>query len=248
MPFWDDNIWASIETDNPRTLDNIRNPYFNHNKITTESSLLNDLVSESIQMAGLEFWYIRRELPNLDRIFGEDSTNSFTDYFKVSMYLQSYNGWQGQQDFYSKFGISVTDEIDLVVQPEMFKYQTKGNIPRPGDLIMWDRRSVSSQPSLFEIIWVEADDPFHPNGTLPMRRITAQKFAYSREDMQLINRSVDVQDPEGTDIPEDILDELLQLHTHGDIDVPDYAESDQIESEGAVLTVFDENDPFGANY
>lgn len=247
MPLWNTNTWSSIETDDQRSLDNIRNPYFNHNSVLSESNLLNDLVSESIQMSGLEFWYIKRELPNLDRVFGEDSTNKFTDYYKVNMYLQSYNGWQGQQDFYSKFGITVSDEIDLIIQPDMFAHQTNGFMARPGDLVMWDRRAASGQPSLFEIIWVEADDPFHPNGTLPFRRITAQKFAYSREDMPLINQSI-IPDPNGTDIPSDILDELIQMSTHGDIDRPDYAESTQIAAEGNALLVFDEDDPFGANY
>lgn len=247
MPLWSNVTWASIDQDDPRSLDHIRNPYFNHNSVTSESDLLNDLVAESIQMAGLEFWYIKRELPNLDRIFGEDSTNKFTDYYKVNMYLQSYNGWQGQQDFYSKFGIAVNDEVDLIVQPTMFAHQTNGMHPRPGDLILWDRNSASGQPALFEIIWVEPDDPFHPNGTLPFRRISCQKFAYSREEMPLINQSINA-DPNGTDIPADILDELIQLDTHGDIDRPDYAENNQIQSEGDVLTVFDEDDPFKANY
>lgn len=247
MPLWNSVEWASIDSDDPRSLNNIRNPYFNHNKILSESDLLNDLVSESIQMSGLEFWYIKRELQNLDRIFGEDSTNRFTDYYKVVMYLQSYNGWQGQQDFYSKFGISVNDEVDLIVQPTMFAHQTNGFFPRPGDLILWDRKSAAGQPSLFEIIWVEPDDPFHPNGTLPFRRITAQKFAYSREDMDLLNQST-IPDQSGTDIPADILDELIQMDARADISVPSMGESTQIQAEGDALTVFDEDDPFKARY
>lgn len=247
MPLWNSVQWASLETDDPRSLDHIRNPYFNHNSVRSESDLLNDLVSESIQMSGLEFWYIKRETANVDMIFGEDPTNEFKDYFKVNMYLQSHNGWQGQQDFYSKFGLTVTDEIDLVVQPDMFAHQTNGLWVRPGDLILWDRRSSAGQPTIFEIIWVEADDPFHPLGTLPFRRITAQKWGYSREKLPLVNQS-QIPDPAGTDIPPEILDELIILDTLSNTEVPPTSESDQIQQEGSALTVFDEDDPFKASF
>lgn len=247
MPLWNNIQWASVEADDPRSLDNIRNPHFNHFTVQTEKDLLNDIVAESIQFSGLEFYYIKREIVNLDRIFGEDTTNTFGDYWKVAMYLESYNGWQGQQDFYSKFGVSVADEVDLVIQPELFAYQTGGYFPKPGDLIMWERQSQTKQPTLFEIIWVEADNPFHPNGTLPMRRITAQKFAASREKMPLINKST-VPDPNGTDMPADILDELIQLEMTADIDTVQFGESDQIQSEADQIVVFDESDPFKADY
>lgn len=247
MPLWDNIQWASIDADDPRSMDHIRNPHFNHNKVQTEKDLLNDMVAESIQFSGLEFYYIKRETPNIDRLFGEDTTNTFTDYWKVAMYLESYNGWQGQQDFYSKFGVTVSDEIDLVVQPDLFAHQTGGFFPRPGDLIYWGRESQAGQPSVFEIIWVEPDNPFHPNGTLPMRRITAQKFAYSREKMPLVNQST-IPDPEGTDLPLEILDEFIQLETIADTTEPQYAETNQIQAEADAIVVFDEDDPFKADY
>jgi hypothetical protein len=247
MALWNNIQWASVEVDDPRSLDNIRNPHFNHFTVQTEKDLLNDIVAESIQFSGLEFYYIKREIVNLDRIFGEDTSNTFGDYWKVAMYLESYQGWQGQQDFYSKFGVSVADEVDLVIQPDLFAYQTGGFFPRPGDLIMWERQSQVKQPTLFEIIWVEADNPFHPNGTLPMRRITAQKFVASREKMPLINKST-VPDPNGTEMPADILDELIQLEMVADIDRVPFGETDQIQAEGDGITVFDEEDPFRADY
>lgn len=247
MALWNEVKWASIEEDDKRSLDHVRNPFFNHFHVQSEKELLNDLTAESVQFSGLEFYYIKREIANLDRMFGEDPNNTFTDYWKVAMYMSSFNGWQGQGDFYGKFGVNVTDEIDLVIQPELFAYQTNGYFPKPGDLIMWERGSWVKQPSVFEIIWVEADDPFHPNGTLPMRRITAQKFAYSREKMPLVNKS-NIPDPEGTDMPDYILDELIQLDTVGDIDIVQYGETDQIQTESDAFTVFDEDDPFKANY
>ncbi|MNV15307.1 Virus neck protein [compost metagenome] len=247
MALWNNIQWASVESDDPRSLENIRNPHFNHFTVQTEKDLLNDIIAESIQFSGLEFYYIKREIVNLDRIFGEDTTNTFGDYWKVAMYLESYQGWQGQQDFYSKFGVSVADEVDLVIQPDLFAYQTGGYFPKPGDLIMWERQSQTKQPTLFEIIWVEADNPFHPNGTLPMRRITAQKFVASREKMPLINKST-VPDPNGTDLPADILDELIQLEMIADIDLVQFGETDQIQAEADQIVVFDEEDPFRADY
>lgn len=247
MALWNNVQWASVESDDPRSLDHIRNPFFSHHNVASEKDLLNDIVAESIQFSGLEFYYIKRDIVNLDRIFGESTENKFSDYWKVAMYLQSHNGWQGQQDFYSKFGVTVADEVDLIVQPDLFAYQTNGFFPRPGDLILWERQSQVNQPTLFEIIWVEPDDPFHPNGTLPMRKISAQKFVYSREKITLDNKSP-VPDPSGTDMPLDILDQMIQLDTVGDIDINQFGETQQIQTEGDKFVVFDESDPFKADY
>lgn len=244
MPLWNNVQYATLEPDDKRSLEHVRNPYFNFFEINSEQDLLNSIVAESVQFSGVEFYYIKRETPNLDTIFGEDPTNIFTKFWKIAAYIETYEGWQGQADFYTKFGMVVNDEASVIVQPDLFAHQTNGYSPTSGDLLYWPQKTAKSDYVLFEIIWVEPDNPFHPNGTLPFRRMNIQKFAYSNEKMELVNDS-QIAD---TDIPPDILDELIELTDRGDVSEPPYKEADQIQTEGDAITVFDENDPFGARF
>lgn len=246
MPLWNTVEYATITPDDERSLEHIRNPHFNFYAIKSEQDLLNSMVAEAVQFGGMEFYYIKRETPNLDLIFGEDPSNIFSKFWKISAYIETYEGWNGQNDFYSKFGISVNDEATVIVQPDLFTHQTNGlESPRAGDLLYWPQKTAKAEYTLFEIIWVEPDNPFLPNGTLPFRKLNIQKFAYSNEKLELAN---DSQIPDDTDLPFDILDELIELGDRGDINDPPYAESDQTQAEGDQITVFDEDDPFGARF
>jgi hypothetical protein len=96
------------------------------------------------------------------------------------MYLQSYKGFEGT-DIISQFGIEIKDKVTLVFARKRFSEEVTINDttitrPREGDLIYFP-----ASKSLFEINFVEHENPFYPLGKLYSYYITAELFTYSYE-------------------------------------------------------------------
>ena len=111
------------------------NSYFTRQ--TSERNVVEDLTIESIKIHGLDMVYIPRTLVNEDTIFGEDTLSKFTEGNYIEMYLESVDGFGGDGDFYSKFGLEIRDTVSLVVSKKRFE-QVMSNVttkPREGDLI-----------------------------------------------------------------------------------------------------------------
>jgi len=154
------------------------NPYFYNN--TNEQNLVEDITVEIIKATGQDCLYVPREYLNIDKIFGEDPGSSFTKTYTIEMYLQSFKGFDGT-DIITQFGIEIKDKVSLVFARRRFKEEvTNKNItitrPREGDLIYFP-----TSKSLFEINFVEHENPFYPLGKLYSYMITAELFTYSYE-------------------------------------------------------------------
>lgn len=182
MTTYDSNLFAKLSNDtgyNKTNENSILNPYVNFNNFQNAQTLQDTLVAESIQMRGIECFYLPRQFVKPDVIFGEDVLSKFTKAFKFAAYLNSFEGYTGMNTFFSKFGMTVNDEITLSINPNLFKYQCEGKEPIEGDLIYFKMDN-----SLFEITWVEPYDPFYQVGTNSIRRISAQKWQYSGEEIK----------------------------------------------------------------
>ena len=157
-----------------------KNPYFLDN--TSEQRLVEDLTKETIRAMGRDVYYIPRILFNKDYLFGEDTVSKFKGSYKIEMYINSVNGFQGQGDLLSKFGIQLKDRVELVVSSKVF-YDTitlndsKISRPREGDLIYFPLSDT-----LFEINFVEHENPFYPLGKRYTYVLTCETFTYSHED------------------------------------------------------------------
>lgn len=239
------DLFAKLESGygyNKTREDEVLNPYVKFNKHENTMSLHDVLVAESIQMRGVECYYIRREFANLDLIFGEDPNSKFEKAYKTAMYIQSFDGYEGQRDFFSKFGMQVNDEVSLQVNPGLFKHQTDGQLPFEGDLIYFPMGNA-----LFEVVWVEPFAPFYQNGRNPVMTLTASKFIYSGEnlDPKVKKRPTPVEpdpciDDFGLDLEEltsfeydSALDPVGRLNGITDIKKEQYSEDNQIETEAA---------------
>lgn len=86
-------------------------------------------------MKSPDMYYVRRDFVNIDKILGEDRESKFTKSWKIAAYIESYANYEGQRDFFSKFGLSSNDEMTLVINPRLFAHQTDGGIPVLGDLV-----------------------------------------------------------------------------------------------------------------
>lgn len=197
-----------------------------------EANLHNSVIQEYIRNQGIEVRYIRRQMNNPDFIFGEDSTNEFTDAFRVSVYLESFEKYQGQGQMFNNFGYQMKDEAEFLLSVDQFKLQADNEEPLEGDLVY-----IPMTNALFEIKFIDAEEFFYQFGELPVRRLLCQKFTYSHEQ---IDSSV-VDEEEGT---VDIIEQLKDLNELSDFDT---SEQTQVEQEDGFVE-FDPNDPFGNGY
>lgn len=136
------------------------NVYFNnfpYSQITSEQQLVEDLVIESMQIYGMDVYYLPRESrDSVDYLYGEDTLKTYKKAYALEMYLENVSGMDGEQDFISKFGLEVRDEITMLVSRRRFKYSTKAmNLERPreGDLVY-----LPMMQNFFEITYVEHEN------------------------------------------------------------------------------------------
>ena len=154
------------------------NPYFYN--YGNEQNLVEDMTIEIIKATGQDCLYVPRQYLNIDKIFGENPASSFTKTYTLEMYLQSYKGFEGT-DIISQFGIEIKGKVTLVFARKRFSEEVTLNDititrPREGDLIYFP-----ASKSLFEINFVEHENPFYPLGKLYSYYITAELFTYSYE-------------------------------------------------------------------
>lgn len=153
------------------------NPYFNQ-KVSTEQNLVEDISVETIRMMGQDMTYVPREMINEDKIFGEAKKYKFKDAYPIEMYIESVNGFEGEGDVLSKFGIQVKDKVTLLVSKKRFEKEVterRQDIKRPreGDLIYFPLSN-----SLFEINFTEHENPFYVLGKRYVYKLTCELFTY----------------------------------------------------------------------
>jgi hypothetical protein len=166
------------------------NPYILNFTNTNEQNLVENITIELIQGMGQDCLYIPREYLNIDRLFGEDPGTSFRKAYTLEMYTASFRGFDGT-DVISQFGIEIRDKVTLVFARKRFAREITNKEPsivrpREGDLIYFPLSK-----SLFEINFVEHENPLYPLGKLYSYLITAELFTYSYEKMQTNNSKID---------------------------------------------------------
>lgn len=165
------------------------NPYFNKNN-TTEQALYENLLIEAIQIYGNDLYYVPRTVINKDDLLGEDIASKFTESYKLEMYVENVEGYNGQ-DIFQKFGLEIRDEVTVAVARKRFEQVvTAGNAnivrPREGDLVY-----VPFSKSLFEITFVEHEVPFYQHGYLNVYKISMSLFEGNDE---LIDTGIPVEE------------------------------------------------------
>lgn len=158
------------------------NPYISQ-KVRSEQNLYEDIVIESLKFYGQDVYYIPREIVNKDPIFLDDVPSRFTDAYKVEMYIENIEGFEGEGDLFTKFGIELRDQATFIVARRRWK-QLIGNYlderkfrPREGDVIY-----LPLSESMFQIMKVETETPFYQLSNLPTFRLQCELFEYSDED------------------------------------------------------------------
>ena len=160
------------------------NSYFHHQN--NEQDLVEDLTVEAIKIYGKDMVYLPRTLVNKDELFGEDTISKFDDGYSVEMYIESVDGFQGDGDFMSKFGLEIRDSCSLIVSKKRFKDQVGSDRPKEGDLIF-----LPLTNGLFEIKFVEHENPFYQVGKLFTYKLSCELFQFSQEDIDTDYSAID---------------------------------------------------------
>ena len=92
------------------------NAFFRNIDNTYEQNLIDDLVIESIQIYGLDVKFITRLHANVDEILNEDDLPTFDQYYDFEVYIKNVDGFEGEGDFLSKFGLQIRDSITFTVE------------------------------------------------------------------------------------------------------------------------------------
>jgi hypothetical protein len=159
--------------------------YFNNYNSHGEQNLIEDLIVESIKIMGFDAFYLPIENPeDRDILYGEDPVKKFRSSFPLEMYLSDSSGYEGQQDFFSKFGLEIRDVVKVILSRRSFQIRVPQNTftrPREGDLVYVP--FLNGTGELYEITFVEQAKDFHQLGRKApyFYELSLEKFKYSQE-------------------------------------------------------------------
>lgn len=156
--------------------------YFNNQNATREQFLIEDLIIESIKNHGIDIFYLPRESrSSLDELFGDDPVKAFLKAYPMEMYLETFNDFEGNQEFFAKFGLEIQKAARVAVARRTFERYVPTalrNTPKEGDLI-W----MPIQQKLLEIKRVEEEKNFFQAGKQApyMFGLSIETFKYNGE-------------------------------------------------------------------
>jgi hypothetical protein len=173
------------------------NVHFNH-AVKSEQNLVEDLVVESLRMYGHNCYYLPRKVIDEDTILGDVSESKFEDAYEVEMYLDGNEGFEGEGELYSKFGIETRESAEFIISRRTWERFVSldanlatGLRPNEGDLIYFPLSD-----SLFEIKFVEHKNQFYQLGKLYTFKMSCDLFEYSGEkfdtELDILDTSIEL--------------------------------------------------------
>lgn len=169
----------------------------------SEQRLVQDLINEQLSIYGQDVVYMPRKIITEETVIREITVSKFDDSFRIEAYISTFDGYGGNGDILSKFGVRSTDEITFVISKEryadfitpkinLFKDQVKtADRPQEGDLIY-----LPLDNSLFEIKYVEMKAPYYQLNNLYVYELRCELFEYEDEviDTDIVEVDESVQD------------------------------------------------------
>jgi hypothetical protein len=169
------------------------NHYFSQ-KVRSEQDLYEDIIIESLKIYGQDVYYLPRDVVNEDRILGDDVPSRFNSSYKIEMYIENVEGFDGEGDLFTKFGVEIRDQATFIVSRKRWansvaRYDNELSSVRPleGDLIY-----LPLSNKLFQIMQVEHEQPFYQLSNLPTYKLRTELFEYNDEDLDTGIDAIDV--------------------------------------------------------
>lgn len=212
----------------------MRNRHFNQYSTSSEQNVTEDLIIEALKIYGLQVYYLPRTHVNLDRLYGEDGSVLYDDAIELEMYIKTVEGFEGQQDFISKFGLQVDEQITFSLAIKRFNQALKTSlmteysynfINEDGDQLLLDASdtydySAISRPregdliwlplvqSMYEIKFTQDEEYFFQLGKVYTYELRCERFEYSSERLDTGIANVDIIE-DNSSLSTTVSDELL---------------------------------------
>ena len=164
------------------------NPFFLQGSVG-EQNLMQELINEQLKIYGVEITYIPRKIVNRSTVFEELERSKFDDNFLLEAYVETFDGYGGQGDIMTKFGMTLKDELTVSISRERFEdfiapfmeampddEMIIDTRPREGDLVFFPLGN-----RLFEVKFVEHEDPFYQLGKNYIYKLQCELFEYEDE-------------------------------------------------------------------
>jgi hypothetical protein len=156
------------------------NVFFNNFQSSQEQLLIENLIIESIKIYGHDVYYLPKTLVAKDKIYSEDTLSEYKSAHFVDMYIKNVDGFAGDGDFISKFGLEIKDRVTFSIARRTFNDDVGSilelNRPREGDLIYFPLNR-----KIFEIKFVEHEAIFYQLGALQMYDVICELYSYGSE-------------------------------------------------------------------
>ena len=161
---------------------------------TGEQGLYQDLVDEQIKLFGTDIYYIPRIVLQ-DNTLDEVRYSKYQEQFQIEMLLQNVTGFGDGAEFVSKFGLRISDEVIFRVSTRRWDEEvaehnpalTVDSRPNEGDLLYF-----SLTKDIYEIKFVEKEQPFYQFGKIQFYAITAEIYEVGSDDFDTGIEEIDV--------------------------------------------------------
>lgn len=211
------------------------NQCFNNFSSANEQALIENLIVESIQMFGHDVYYLPRTLNAVDDLLNEDDLSSFNSAYIIEMYIKNVEGFEGEGDFLSKFGLQIRDSITFTVANKTFNttVEVPSGILRPneGDMIYFPLNG-----KMFKLMHVEHESIFYQMGALQTFDLRCELFEYSQEVFAT-----------GVTVIDELFDgyDFTTVGAIANLDSVDaFSDNETIQTESDIILDFSERDPY----
>ena len=230
--------------------------FFNNFKSSQEQLLIENLIIEAIKIYGEDVYYIPRNINNLDKLYYTDDQSSYDRALLIEMYIKSVDGFAGDGNFMSKFGLEIRDQVVFSVAQRVFNEEVSAytsNIrPNEGDLVYFPLNR-----KCFQVKFVNKFEMFYQLGGLQTWELTCELFEYSGETINTGISEIDILQKKfdsnqynwsiKNEIGDFLLDEESNLIVIENSSVDNLfiaADNEEIQSESDTFIDFTSIDPF----
>ena len=237
------------------------NFFFNNFRSSQEQLLLENLIIEAIRIYGEDMYYIPRNINKLDKLYNEDDQSSYNQAYMVELYIKSVDGFSGDGNFLSKFGLEIRDQVVFSIAQRVFTDEisthTQLTRPREGDIIFFPLNQ-----KCFQIKFVNKFEMFYQLGALQTWEVTCELFEYSNEifntgipEIDKIQKQFstniidyDLHDEEGNYLVTEENEYIVQENYNLDTILPGVSDNDIIQTESDVYVDWSVHDPFSESH
>ena len=232
-----------------------------------EQALYEDLMIEQLQIYGQDVYYIPRKMAGVDKCWQEDISSSFESSYLIEMYMENVDGYEGEKELMSKFGLDIQDDATFIVARRRWEQfvSIDNNIivssrPNEGDLVYFPKGK-----KLFEITFVDHDDPFYQVHNLPTYKLKCKTFEYASEvldtgiaeidaietdnSLDMLSHQMTLEDGTGSLMLENAVEgaaaSYIILETYNIATIDENSQNDDFELADDNILDFTESNPFG---